>query len=291
MQDMLSRLIGGNISLSTHLDKNLGRVKADPGQIEQIIMNLVVNARDAMPNGGDLKIETSNVRLDDAFSRQHPPTRPGEYVLMAIRDTGVGMDSETRARAFEPFFTTKKPGEGSGLGLSTVYGIVKQSEGYIWVDSEPGIGTVFKLYLPRVEMAVTPLQPSLPVSPSAIGWETVLLLEDDAGVRSVVRAVLESGGYHTIAPEHGDAALHACEALTEEIHLMLTDVVFPKMTGREFAERVRSLRPNMKVLFMTGFTNDTFINESIAESNVNFIHKPFSPDELLKKLRQVLDMQ
>jgi PAS domain S-box-containing protein len=289
MHDMLSRLIGANISLVTHLDQDLGRVKADPGQIQQIIMNLVVNARDAMPNGGDLSIETANVRLDDAFAQQHPPTLPGEYILMAIRDTGAGMDSQTRAHIFEPFFTTKKPGEGSGLGLSTVYGIVKQSGGYIWVESEPGRGTVFRLYLPRVKMAMTPLHPSLPISPSIIGWETVLLFENDARVRSVVRDILESGGYSTITCDDMEEAVRACETQSAEIHLLLTDVVVPKMSGKDFAERIGALRPKMKVLFMSGFTNDVFINDNLGESNVNFILKPFSPDELLKKIRQVLD--
>ena len=288
MYDMLSRLIGENINLAISLASNLGTIKADPSQIEQIIMNLVVNARDAMPNGGDLIIETANVVLDEVYARLRPPFEPGEYVLLCISDTGVGMDAETQARIFEPFFTTKQHGEGTGLGLSTVYGIVKQSGGYIWVDSQLGGGTVFRVYLPRVASPIT-FRRAVPDPISVGGTETVLLVEDDTEVRAVSREILNSAGYRTITPNDVDEAVRVCQEYGEEIHLLLTDVVMPKLSGREFIDKVLASRPDVKVLFMSGYTNDEFIKHSVEDSTMSLIHKPFSPDELLKRVRQILD--
>jgi CheY-like chemotaxis protein len=233
-------------------------------------------------------IETANVVLDDVQARLRPPSRPGVYVLLSIRDTGAGMDAETLARIFEPFFTTKKHGEGTGLGLSTVYGIVKQSGGYIWVESQLGAGTVFKVYLPRVASPITFKRP-VPDPISVGGTETVLLVEDDTEVRAVSREILNSAGYRTIAPNDVDEAVRVCQESGEVIHLLLTDVIMPRLSGREFIDKVIGSRPNVKVLFMSGYTNDKFIKHSVEDSNMSLIHKPFSPDELLKRVRQILD--
>jgi PAS domain S-box-containing protein len=287
---MLRRLIGEDVELVTMLGTDLGRVKADPGQLEQVVMNLVVNARDAMPDGGKLTLKTANVELDDDYARAHVPTRPGSYVMLAIADTGVGMDSETLARIFEPFFTTKEQGKGTGLGLSTVYGIVKQSDGFIWAYSEPGRGTSFKIYLPRVEGDVVP---ALEVVPTPVelphGVETVLLVEDEEAVRNLVRTILQEYGYTVLEAYHGAEALRVAIRHEGPIHLLLTDVVMPLMSGRQLADKLAPLRPDMKVIYMSGYTDHTIVHHGILEPGTTFLQKPFTPGALISKLREVLD--
>src|SRR5256885_2005277 len=242
---MLQRLIGEDIDLVTLLKPGLGRVKADQGQIEQVIMNLAVNARDAMPQGGALTIETANVELDEAYARQHVAVRPGPYVMLAVSDTGCGMDEETQSRIFEPFFTTKERGKGTGLGLSTVYGIVKQGGGYIWVYSEVGQGTTFKIFLPRVEADVTPTEPDVAKTKALSGTETILLVEDEPEVRHLFREILGRSGYVVLEADDSNTAVQFCGEYPGKIHLMVTDVVMPGMSGRELAERVKPSRPDM----------------------------------------------
>ena len=284
---MLQRLIGEDIALVTVLAPDLGSVKADPGQIEQVIMNLAVNARDAMPDGGKLTIETSNVELGEAYTLEHRPVSPGAYVLLSVSDAGTGMDEATKAHLFEPFFTTKEKGRGTGLGLATVYGIVKQSGGFVWVYSEPGHGTTLKIYLPRVNEA----PPDLPHgrSPEALhGTETILLAEDSAGVRAVAREVLQRNGYAVIQASDGRAALELAAAHSGPIHLLVTDVIMPGMSGRQLADRLRDERPELKVLFVSGYTDDAIIRHGILEPGIAFLQKPFTPDALARKVREVL---
>jgi two-component system, cell cycle sensor histidine kinase and response regulator CckA len=252
MAEMLRRLIGEDIALVTALDPALGHVKADLGQIEQIVMNLAANARDAMSKGGRLILETANAELDVAYARHHVDVRPGPHVMLAVSDTGIGMTPETQAQIFEPFFTTKGPGAGTGLGLATVYGIVKQSGGHIWVYSEPGRGTTFKIYLPRVQEAVDPsaARPGLPES--ARGYETILLVEDELAVRELARDVLRAHGYTVLAAQNGREALRISERHSGPIHLLLTDVVMPEMSGQELANRLAALRPTIPVVYMSG---------------------------------------
>ncbi len=282
---MLGRVVGEDVTLSLVAGADLGHVKADPGQIEQVLMNLVVNARDAMPDGGALTIETHNVDLDDAYARDHLHVEPGPYVMLSVSDTGIGMDRETQARLFEPFFTTKGPGRGSGLGLSTVFGIVKQSHGSIWVYSEPGGGSTFKIYLPRVDgVSERPQAPDQIVG----GTETILLVEDEPQVRAVVRRALERAGYSVLVAQDPDDALRLCDA-RQPIDLLLTDVVMPHMNGRELAERVRTRYPATKALFMSGYTDDAILRHGVLDAGVPFLQKPITPSALARRVRETLD--
>jgi len=291
MEKMLRRLIGEDIELVTVLDPALGRVKADPGQIEQVLMNLAVNARDAMPQGGKLTIETMNAYLDEDYARRHVDVQPGPHVMLAVSDTGVGMDAGTQAHLFEPFFTTKQVGQGTGLGLSTVYGIVKQSNGHIWVYSEPGHGTTFKIYLPMVEEVVELAEERTPVAAiSQTGVEAVLLVEDNDDVRDLARRVLLQHGYSVLEARDGEEALLICERHEGPVHLLVTDVVMPGgLSGRQLAERLAALYPGMKVLYMSGYTDNAIVHHGVLEPGMAFLQKPFSPDVLVCKVREVLD--
>jgi PAS domain S-box-containing protein len=289
LEKMLHRLIGEDIELRTKPAAALGAVRADPGQLEQAIVNLVVNARDAMPQGGRLTIETAEVELDRSYVAGHVPTQPGPYVLLAISDTGVGMDGATKARLFEPFFTTKEPGRGTGLGLATVYGIVKQSGGYVWAYSELGHGTTFKIYLPRV--AETPEAPeSTTGTPTpARGSETVLVVEDQEEVRKLTKRVLQARGYTVLTARNGAEALEIVGQHPTRIHLMVTDVVMPGMNGRELAQLACAKRSDLKVLYVSGYTGEAVLQHRLLEPGVAFLQKPFTPDVLARKTREVLD--
>ncbi len=289
LNKMLRRLIGEDVRFTTKFDPALKKIKADAGQIEQVIVNLVVNARDAMPHGGNLTIETSNFEVDGDYASNHVGVRPGSYAMLAVSDTGVGMDDETRARIFEPFFTTKEKGKGTGLGLSTVYGIVKQSGGNIWVYSEPNQGTVFKVYLPQLTNASDPTETATVETPVPRGSETILLVEDEDVVRSLAQEVLEQAGYRVFSVSRGNETLRLFQESAERIDLLLTDVVMPEMSGKELAERLADLRPAMRVLFMSGYTDEAIVHHGIVDSDVQFIQKPFSPESLAKKIREVLD--
>jgi PAS domain S-box-containing protein len=289
IEKMLRRLIGEDIDLQTVLHAGLGNIKADPGQIEQVIMNLVVNARDAMPQGGKLTIETENVYFDEKFAEQHIATNPGPYVMLAVSDTGIGMDEQTQARIFEPFFTTKEIGKGTGLGLSTVYGIVKQSGGDVWVYTEVGQGTTFKVYLPRIDEGVKEYRRIVEDEDSLQGTETILLAEDEEMVRKLSARVLEMYGYKVLEAANGGMAFLICERHQEKIDLLLTDVIMPEMSGRELADRLSPLRPEMKVLFMSGYTDDAIVHQGVLDEDENFIQKPFAPSALAQKVREVLD--
>jgi PAS domain S-box-containing protein len=290
LEKMLRRLLGEDVELGTRLAPTTGRVKADPGQLEQVIMNLAVNARDAMPNGGKLTLETGNVDLDEAYAADHYPGRAGPFVLLAVSDTGIGMSEETQAHMFEPFFTTKEKGKGTGLGLATVYGIIKQSGGFIWVYSEVGHGTTFKLYLPRVEeLAERASQPALAPARAARGTETVLVVEDEAPVRSVARQVLERHGYTVLEAPSAEGALDIVARYSGAIHLLLTDVVMPGLNGRELANRLATLRPDARVIFMSGYTDDAVTRHGVLEPGSAYVQKPFTPDAIARKVREVLD--
>ncbi len=286
---MLRRLIGEDIDLLTVLEPSLGQVKADPGQIDQVLINLSVNARDAMPKGGKLIIETSNIYIDEEYARRHLSVRPGWYVMLIVTDTGCGMDAQTQERMFEPFFTTKEVGKGTGLGLSTVYGIVKQSGGNVWVYSEVGRGTTFKIYLPRTDQAVEQVEVSDAQDESPTGTETVLLVEDEEIVRRMAHEILLMNGYQVLESSHGAEALDTCRQHSGPIHLMLTDVVMPQMSGRELAEHAASLRPDMRVLYMSGYTDDSIVHHGVLDEGMAFIEKPFTPNSLARKVRAALD--
>jgi PAS domain S-box-containing protein len=286
---MLQRIIGEHIEIKTVLSEDLASVKSDAGQLEQVVMNLSVNARDAMPEGGQLTLETQNVELDEDFVRVHVGSAPGPHVLLTVTDTGTGMDATTQARIFEPFFTTKGPGHGTGLGLAMAYGVVKQSGGYIWVYSEKGKGTCFKIYLPQVrEIAESKVakkeQPALKQ-----GFETILLVEDDAAVRELVRSMLTAQGYSVLAAENPLEVETLCQGHSGRIHLLLTDLILPGASGREIAKRVCSLRPEVKVLFMSGYTDDSMIHRHGFDPSSAFLPKPFSSATLATKVREVLD--
>ncbi|MHB1013263.1 MAG: ATP-binding protein [Desulfobacteria bacterium] len=291
IEKMLRRLIGENVELRTVLGTGPWSVKADPGQIEQILVNLVVNARDAMPGGGKLTIETDNVFLDEEYSRGHPPVRPGQYVMLAISDTGVGMDEKTMSRIFEPFFTTKGLGKGTGLGLSTVYGIVKQSGGYIWVYSEPGKGSTFKVYFPRTEDRQEDLQKVVLSVEDLRGEKTVLIVEDEESIRNLACTVLGEYGYSVLPAQDGEDALRVAGEYAGEISLLLTDVVMPRMGGRELYDRIRQRHPEIKVLYMSGYTDDAIIHHGVLEEGTAFLQKPYSPVSLAQKVKEVLETQ
>jgi PAS domain S-box-containing protein len=287
---MLTRVIGEDIDLVMVPGPDIGAVKADPGQIEQVIMNLAVNARDAMPHGGKLTIETANVALDANYARFHAPVKPGDYVMLAISDTGVGMDADTQAHIFEPFYTTKGL-KGTGLGLSTVYGIVKQSEGYIWLYSEVGKGTSFKIYLPRFSATgeVPAIQPALAQEPITPGHETILLVEDEENLRRLARQYLENQGYRVIDAPDGATAIQISQAHKGPIHLMLTDVIMPGMNGRELADRVAPTRPDMRVLYMSGYTENHIGHNGTLDEGITLLQKPFTLPALKAKVREMLD--
>ena len=289
MDKMLRRLIGEDIDLETSLAPDLGRVEADPGQIEQIIMNLAVNARDAMPRGGKLTMETANVDLDEAYARSHMAVTPGPYVMMAISDSGTGMDEETLSKVFDPFFTTKEEGKGTGLGLSTVYGIVKQSKGNIWAYSEPGKGTTFKIYLPRVEKDAVEKEEVEATAESLTGSETILVVEDNEMVRDLAQTILQHYGYSVLTAQDGEEAIKVSKEHDGPIDLILTDVVMPKMSGREVSERLNALRPDMKVLYMSGYTGNAIVHHGVLDREMRFIQKPFTTESLARKVREVLD--
>lgn len=288
MDKLLRRLIGEDIDFVTKLHPNLDMVQFDPGQIEQIVMNLAVNARDAMPNGGKLTIETANIELDENYASMHPSARPGPHVMIAVTDTGTGMDAETKARVFEPFFTTKEQGKGTGLGLATVYGIVKQSGGNIWVYSEPGHGTTFKIYLPRAQESVHIAEYPSAKSASAKSTETILIVEDEEAVRNLLRLVLEADGYKVMATGDVDEAIQLCRQQRDKIDLLLTDVVLPKMGGPQLAEQIAAICPRTKIVYMSGYTDNAIIHRGILEAGAAFIEKPISPKMLLERIREYL---
>jgi two-component system cell cycle sensor histidine kinase/response regulator CckA len=288
VEKMLRRLIGEDILLTSSLDPGLGSVKADPGQIEQVLMNLAVNARDAMPEGGHLTIETRNAELGPDDAARRPPTLAGRYVMLAVTDSGMGMDAETQSHLFEPFFTTKEMGKGTGLGLSTVYGIVKQSEGYIWCYSEVGVGTTFKIYLPRVDEEASPAH-KLSAVRLAHGSETVLLIEDDGALRDVVREILEGAGYTVLVADGGAQALQIADEHTGAIQLIVTDVIMPGLSGRKAAERIKAARSEVRILFISGYTSDAIAKHGVLEAGAKFLSKPFTTEDLLRKIRDVLD--
>jgi signal transduction histidine kinase len=289
MAKLLRRLIGEDIALVLCLHPALGRVKVDPGQVEQIIMNLAVNARDAMPGSGQLTIETTNVELDRVDAHEHPSVEPGSYVMLAVSDTGCGMDADTQTRIFEPFFTTKEPGKGTGLGLATVYGIVKQSGGNIWVYSEPGKGTSFKIYLPLVEENAELPKPDSAPDEALCGPETILLVEDEEMVRALAQAILERYGYTVLVAKHVNDALRIAQEGPKAIHLLLTDTIMPGMNGPELAAHVLAIRPEMKVLYMSGYTDKVFTSTAAWKPGTAFLQKPFTPKTLGHKVREILE--
>ncbi len=288
MDKMLRRILGEDVSLVSALAPGLGRVLVDPSNVEQVIMNLAVNARDAMPIGGKLTIETGNVELDLGYARQHLGFKPGPHVMLAVSDTGTGMDRATQARIFEPFFTTKEVGKGTGLGLSTVFGIAQQAGGSVWVYSELGKGTTLKVYLPRVDGDVETAKPSLDLG-TLRGSETILLVEDQEQVRAVAHGILKRHGYRVIGSQNAGEALLVCETQPGVIHLLLTDVVMPHLSGAELAKRIAVTRPSTKVLCMSGYTDDSVIRHGVLESGVAFLQKPFTPESLARKVREVLN--
>ena len=291
LENMLRRLIGEDIFLLVSVAENSGSIMADPGQVEQVIMNLAVNARDAMQRGGSLTIETADMDLDESYASAHPGVTPGPHVMLAVTDTGAGMDEATRARIFEPFFTTKAKGKGTGLGLSTVYGIVKQSGGNIWVYSELGKGTTFKIFFPRAQDAAQEIGADKSSRPAALatGTETILAVEDETPLRGLVAQMLEVGGYKVMVAANGKEALDICRKHAGGIAMVMTDVVLPNMSGRELAVELRRLRPEIKVLFTSGYTDNSIVHHGVLDEGTPFIQKPYGVEALLAKVREVLD--
>jgi nitrogen fixation/metabolism regulation signal transduction histidine kinase len=289
MESLLRRLIGEHIYLNINLSEDKCRVEADPGQLSQVIMNLAVNARDAMAKGGDLTIKTENMYLDEEYAAAHVPTIPGDYVLLSVSDTGVGVGEEARKHIFEPFYTTKEKGAGTGLGLATVYGIVKQSGGYIWVDSEPGKGATFMVFLPQVKKVVTISKEKIRYEAEMPGSETILLVEDEESVRELTVKILEMNGYSVIEAEDGVEALEIYKSGVYKIDLLITDVVMPRMSGRELTEKVKELNPDIRVLFSSGYSDDRDMMRDADSKTIDFINKPFTSEELSRKIRYLLD--
>jgi len=289
MEKMLPRLLGEDIKVDLSLDPVLGHVKADQGQLEQVLMNLAVNARDAMPGGGKLTVRTANVDLDLAYTRHHPGSKPGRYVMLGVTDTGIGMDPETQAHIFEPFFTTKERDKGTGLGLATVYGVVKQSGGYIAVDSEKGKGASFSVFLPRVEQEVDATEAASPKPLSVRGSETILLVEDAEPLRKLAHMFLKDNGYKVLTAADGEEALQVAKQHAAPIQMLLTDVVMPGINGRVLAERLGPWQPGMKVLYMSGYTDSFIAGHGVLESGIHLLHKPFTEETLARKVREVLE--
>ncbi len=287
-QEMLRRLLGADIELVAMLDPALGAIMADPGQMNQVLMNLLINARDAMPGGGKIVVETANVDLDEAYAARHPEVNPGPYVMLAVSDTGTGIEPGTLEHIFEPFFTTKPRGKGTGLGLATVYGIVRQSGGWIWVYSEPGLGTTFKIYLARTGVAPRAV-PEERAPGFARGTETVLVVEDNDKVRDLGASVLRDAGYQTLMAASGQDALRYFEDGGVPIHLLFTDVIMPGMNGRDLAGRVAGLSPSTRVLYTSGYTADVIVHRGVLDEGVDYLRKPFTPSRLLAKVREILD--
>jgi signal transduction histidine kinase len=290
VENMLKRLIGEDVELTTNGDPARGRILVDPGQMEQLIVNLAVNARDAMPSGGRLIIGTADVMLDESYGAEHLGVKIGSHVLLTVSDSGVGMDSETQARMFEPFFTTKEEGKGTGLGLANVFEIVRQSGGTIRVDSELDTGTTFKIYFPTVSRAVVK-SASPPPDATLRGTETILLVEDEDAVRKLARTILHQYGYNVLEAQNGGDAFLLCEQYAATIHLLLTDMVMPRMSGRQLAERLLPLRPGMKVLYMSGYTDDLFVRRGALDSSLAFLQKPITPERLTRKVRETLGVE
>jgi CheY-like chemotaxis protein len=287
MERLLTPLIGETIQLATELSPALGRTRADAGQLEQVLMNLVVNAKDAMPGGGKIMIRTSNIELDNSYRREHTYIQPGPYIMLSVSDTGCGMDKETQSRIFEPFFTTKEKGKGTGLGLSTVYGIIKQSGGYIFAQSEVGHGTTFRIFLPRVDEPADCNNIIRRARADTRGSETVLLVEDEESVRHLVRDTLQSRGYTVIDAGDGEEALLIVSKQSGAIHLMITDVVMPGINGQELAKEILKTHPATKVLFLSGYAEDTIRQQALPPGTA-FLQKPFTLQTLLRKTREVL---
>jgi len=292
IEKMLRRVIGEHVYMQTNLGGALGRVKADPGQIEVVIMNLVVNARDAMPNGGTITLETSNVVLDESSLRNERfVARSGPYILLKATDTGTGMSAETKSKIFEPFFTTKEKGKGTGLGLSTVYGIVKQSGGYIWVESEPGHGSSFEIYLPMVDDAVSPIEAERLSLGTHRGSETILIVEDEEKIRLMVMRLLQENAYTVLCAVDGPEAFALCQNRENTIDLVLSDIVMPGMSGPDSMKRLRQIRPDLRVLYMSGYTDHAIFRDAIPEIGNHFLMKPFTSASLVSKIRSTLDLR
>jgi CheY-like chemotaxis protein len=292
LEPMLHRLIGDNVQVKLRLPNSVGRVKVDRSQIEQVLINLVVNARDAMPQGGSVTIETADVMLDGAYLGRRPVVAPGRYVMIAVSDTGLGMDAGTKSRIFEPFFTTKPTGKGTGLGLSTVYGIVKQSSGYIWVYSEPGMGATFKVYLPLLEADEISVETMADLRPAAlVGSETVLLVEDEPSVRSIARRILERNRYMVLEAHDGRDALRVADQYKQPIQLLLTDMMMPELSGCDVWSTLSKARPELRVLYMSGYTNDDMVRRGLLDADAAFLQKPFTAADLTLAVRSVLDAE